>query len=481
MSEGKLTNFKEFYSKSQVFTAVADEPEQLKLDPWIQWYSMHTGLPVQEHRVRNLTDGPKAGHDDIWQMLMRRGIGVGNCSSMNAKAIASPGSFYVPDPWCTTEKPYPEELEAFHRVVRNRVQENSTGSDGCLSKGDYLKFLTFLATHGISAGTIAAITGQLWSDSVKKQDTAWKRVPLLDKMQMDVFLHYWDKFQPAFSTFFLNSTAHYQHAYWHYTFPELYPGRVDEEGLKKFGNAILFGYQEMDKLLGRFLELESRGVMLILSTALSQFADTAALRNYYRPRNVEQMLESVGIRCEQVLPVMSEQFSARFANAAQTEDAKTKLSALHFLGKRLFDFGRAPENHLFFGCNIQTEVARDAVIDEWPGGGRKFFEIFSKIPHTRSGQHHPDSVLWFKTGDHRVHEGRVSILDVLPTIMSHFGVPRDDYDPQRRLPGRDLLPVMAGVETVTGSHRNHSHDPLLVSSRATLKNYVAAGGPLRRV
>ena len=38
MEEGRLPNFRRFYSQSDVFTAVADAQEQDNLEPWIQWY-----------------------------------------------------------------------------------------------------------------------------------------------------------------------------------------------------------------------------------------------------------------------------------------------------------------------------------------------------------------------------------------------------------------------------------------------------------
>jgi arylsulfatase A-like enzyme len=34
----------------------------------------------------------------------------------------------------------------------------------------------------------------------------------------------------------------------------------------------------------------------------------------------------------------------------------------------------------------------------------------------KSGCHHPEGVLWVRTGRHAVHSERVSILDVAPTV-----------------------------------------------------------------
>ena len=48
MGEGKLPNFAAFHQASQVFTTVADELDPANLKPWIQWYSIHTGLPYYQ-------------------------------------------------------------------------------------------------------------------------------------------------------------------------------------------------------------------------------------------------------------------------------------------------------------------------------------------------------------------------------------------------------------------------------------------------
>ena len=54
----------------------------------------------------------------------------------------------------------------------------------------------------------------------------------------------------------------------------------------------------------------------------------------------------------------------------------------------------------------------------------------------KSGCHHPDGVLWFKTGRHEVHSDKCSVLDVLPTVVKSLGsqVPKDEGFKGRVLP-----------------------------------------------
>jgi hypothetical protein len=450
MADGKLPNFRCFYDGSHVFTTVADETDPDYLEPWIQWYSLHTGLSYRQHGVFHLTDGPKAGHNDIWHMLSDHGRRVGNCGSMNAKALRAPGSFYLPDPWCTSETPHPAELSAFHNVVTNRVQENSTAGAGALTPGDHLRFFTFLMSHGLRMSTLWAVARQLWSDTALRLDTTWKRVILHDKMQMDLFRHYWHAYRPDFATFFLNSTAHYQHGYWHCLYPESFPGPVDPAQLKKFGGAILFGYQQMDQLLEQFFELERDDAMLILSTALSQHANTRADKPYYRPRDARRLLAALDIHPAAFMPVMSEQYSARFADQIAADRARDRLARLRVNGLPLFGFAPAPERTVFFGCDIHHAIDPKARI---AGLDASFEDIFYVLPHTKSGVHHPDGVLWIKSGEHRVHPEKVSILDVVPTLLEHFGVEKRRVDPTGQMQGTSLLPLIAGADGAQpGSH-----------------------------
>lgn len=420
MAQGRLPNFRRFYDASAVFTGCADTQAQTELEPWIQWYSLHTGLTYAQHGVFNLSDGPRAGHTDIWHALLAAGRNVGNFAGMNAPGFAAPGSFYVPDPWCTTQPPYPAELAAYQRVVAAKVQEN-TNAAAPLSARDYLDFALFLARRGLRGSSVISVLRQLLADLGDSKE-AWRRPVLLDRLQGDVFLHYWLKTRPDFASFFINSTAHFQHSYFHLLQPEQFdlPAEMMNDSVHR--DAVFFGYQQMDRLLGDFFALERHGVMLVLATALSQRANEKAGYHYYRPRNMATLAADLGVAEITLLPVMAHQYSAEFATPAQAAQARAALSRLTLDGRAVFEFGDAPANTLFFGCNLHDQIALDAAVEGLPLA-RRFYELFYRIPHTKSGVHHPDSVLWFKTGRHQMHEGRMPIINIFPTLLEYYGAP----------------------------------------------------------
>ena len=51
-----------------------------------------------------------------------------------------------------------------------------------------------------------------------------------------------------------------------------------------------------------------------------------------------------------------------------------------------------------------------------------FFGVFYAIDAVKSARHHPEGVLWLRTGQHAIHGERVSILDIAPTIYDLMGV-----------------------------------------------------------
>ena len=443
MGEGKLPNFRRFYQASDVFVSEADS-DAPALEPWIQWYSLHTGLAYSEHQVFNLTDGPEAGFPDIWGMLREGGYKTFNCSSMNAKNDGAANAVFLPDPWCTTERATPDELNVYYEFVRGQVQEyTNPDQDSGLARA--ARFVKFMATHGLSFQTISAIISQVAKEKTGNGRIGWKRATILDRLQTDVFMHSFDKYQPDFSTFFLNSTAHYQHSYWRYMDPAAFVDKPSAEDLETYKDAILYGYQCMDQVLARFIALaDKKNVTLVLASALSQqpFLEDEGEggRRYYRPKNMEKLLETFGIEAKKVQPVMTHQYSMQFEDDPKIEHAVEILKSVTYKGERCFEV-RTDGDRLYFGCKIYRRAEPGAQLNYVQSGETKSValeDLFYLMDIVKSGCHHPDGILWIRTGAGKVHDQRVSILDVLPTILDYFDVPRPMAGDKRPL-GRSII------------------------------------------
>jgi hypothetical protein len=443
MEQGLLPNFRRFYQASRVFTADADETNLDHLEPWIQWYSLHTGFSYQQHGVFNLTDGPRRGLKDVWRLLLDDGYRVGNCAGMNSPGFRAAGSFYLPDPWCNSETAYPPKLQAYQRVVLEMVQEN-TNSGRSLDVRSLADFVAFWMSHGMSLETISSIVGHLCEEVLDRRQS-WKKVVLLDKIQCDIFSHYWRKMRPDFSSFFINSTAHYQHSYFHHL-DAADGGGEAAPGSPVHKDAVLFGYQQMDKLLERFFKLEEAGAMLVFSTALSQQPNPRAGLAYYRPYNMEGLMQEVGVRPKQMLPVMAHQYSMIFEDAASTEAAAAAVKTICYDGEPVFEVRRDTQNALFVGVSLHAEVPQASTLEIRGPSPRhaSFYDLLYRMPNTKSGAHHPESALWFKTGEFQVNSDKVSILDVLPTLLDYYGATAPREEGMAR-GGSSLLPKL-GIE-----------------------------------
>lgn len=444
MADGSLPNFKLLHDSSDVFVTKADVEEPALLEPWIQWYSVHTGLPYDQHRVFHLTEGKRGGHDDVYRMLLAAGRHVASFASMNVAPFARKGSLFVGDPWSEEGDASPPELNVYNRFVSHNVREYSNASDR-MGADDYVKFLAFMAGHGLSAATVMGILKQLGEEKLTSRELSWRRVAILDALQFDVFRSYYRKLKPDFASFFANSVAHLQHSYWRHMDPKSFIVRPGADEMASYGDAIRTGYVAMDGIVGRFLRLaETAGATLMFLTALSQqpFLRHEELggQHFYRLHSVEAFLRRAGIAVREVSPTMTHQYLARFASPKAAQAGRERLAALRLDdGRQLFGFPEVETEPgaLYFGCQISTRTAPETpVIDG--DTAVSFGELFYRIDAIKSGRHHPDGCLWIQTGRHRVHEDKPSILDVLPTQLDLLGVPA----PQG-LAGKSLAEVLA--------------------------------------
>jgi hypothetical protein len=350
----------------------------------------------------------------------------------------------------------------YYAFVRQHVQEY-TNEHARLSLKDNLRFLKFMFTHGLSLNTIGTIVRQLASE--RTGGARWKRAAILDKLQFDVFQSEYRRLSPHFSTFFLNSTAHMQHTYWRNMEPELFTVKPTGAEQAEYAEAILFGYQQMDDLIGRFIQLAGSDATLVFTTALSQqpcliYEDIGG-KLLYRPKNIERLIDFADVhRPHKIAPVMAEQFYIHFENETDAREAEAKMGCLQVNGETTMWLQRQGAS-LFAGCTIHTALPQAAVLTlsgtQKPEQGRlsppndqeptstppsqaplfgrdsrkstPFFDLFYLMEGMKSGMHHPDGMLWIRTPqrDHTVHEGKVPLTSVAPTILSLFDVAQPAY------------------------------------------------------
>ncbi|MDB5642332.1 MAG: hypothetical protein JWN07_1649 [Hyphomicrobiales bacterium] len=426
IAAGHLPNFARLRSESIVAITDAEE-DPPALEPWIQWVTVHTGLSFAEHGVYDLGDGEEFRAPRIWDIVADQGERVLVCGSMNAAIQTTRSDLInlVPDPWAVNLRPQPAELyDDFYHFVRTYVQEY-TSERPPLTKSDYAKTAAFLLRHGLSLKTVMDAVTQLASETTGMPK--WRRAVILDRLLWDVFRSEWKRLQPAFSTIFLNSTAHFQHYYWREMDPSAFELKSASES--KASDAILFGYKRMDRIVGECIDMAGPDTTIVLCTALGQqpltHYDQTGGKQVYKVRDATVLLRYAGFQGNfQFAPVMAEQFHLFFDSEEEAATAEDKLRKLTLNGEAVMDM-RRDGKQIFAGCGIIREPGETAVIVT-PHSNKPvpFHTLFYPVDTIKSGGHHPDGIFWIRRPDH-AHvsvQRKISLREIAPTLLTIAGI-----------------------------------------------------------
>ena len=120
-----LKHLRDIYDLKKLETR--SEKEYDKLEPWIQWVSVHTGKNYNEHKVFRLGDINKYHGSQIFETIEKMGYSVGAISPMNADMRMSKPDFFIPDPWTDSRTDGSFWSSKIHNVLKQAVNDNSEG------------------------------------------------------------------------------------------------------------------------------------------------------------------------------------------------------------------------------------------------------------------------------------------------------------------------------------------------------------------
>ncbi|MGH8706051.1 MAG: hypothetical protein ACREUO_11635 [Burkholderiales bacterium] len=293
-----------------------------QIEPWIQWFTVHTGKSYAEHKVFRLGDGPQAGVAQIWEELARKGLKVGAFSPMNAGNAVAQAAFFVPDPWTRTSVAAPPLMRAAYEAICQAVGDNA---EGRISARSALQLLAGLAAYSRArnwAGYLAEALAGLRSH--------WPRAVFLDRFLADCFFHLWRRTRPDFATAFFNGAAHIQHHYLFNSAAYRGPYRNPAWYLRDGVDPVLEIYRLYDAVLADCLALEPRPRVMIATGLHQDPVDEPAF--YWRLRDHAAFLRAIGCDFAGVEPRMSRDFLVTCSSAAQAAATAARLGS-----------GRAPD------------------------------------------------------------------------------------------------------------------------------------------
>jgi hypothetical protein len=398
IDEGVLPNFKRLREASETFITHTNEEI---LEPWTQWVTVHTGVPFSEHGIKDLDEAEKVTHNTFWD-----GLAEGNVllmSPMNVKFRRRNQWLFMPDPWAASQVPS-AELEPFYNFVRSAV--NSHARTDSLDLGVAAKAVRFLLGHGLTAKTLVAAFCQVTAEKLSRRDVKWRRATILDRMLWDVFAHFWrGTRQPRVGIFFSNATAHYQHKYWSHHDPSLFSLKPDAAELETYRDAIRFGYQAHDRLIGRAMALAGAGTSIALCTALSQQPmldyEIRGGKHMFLVRDFGALQNALGIRVPgRAEALMAEESWLHFATAEDGADGYAKISAAKTSdGRAAFKVRGFDGKSFIVGCAVfASEVDARTMVINVAGAAVPFQECFLQMETTTTAKHHPDGIFWIMSG-----------------------------------------------------------------------------------
>lgn len=436
IKRGKLPNLRRMLGEgSWALPRATEVPPHL--DPWVTWVTLHTGVPREVHGASVLEqESNTIRAKRSWDYVLDAGKSVGIFGSISAYPPRAVQGFMVPGPFAPGPETYPPELQPVQALNRRYTAvHNKLGrEDSALSMAKLgLQLLNF----GLSPATCARIATQLLRERVAPHQY-WRRVGLQPLVNYDFFSKLYKRFRPHFATWHSNHAAHYMHHYWRAYDDSTFLTRASEEEKTKYGAAVPYGYELMDELLGKFIELVDDDTVIAIASSMGQQPyrqeQYAAGRIVVRFKDVQQVLGLVGARVDAVHPVMAPQWNVVIRDAAERARVRDALKKAHRTGCEGEDT-----------VAISVEETADTLTLTPKGlarpqpGARYFFpdapaaraegygfdELFAADqPTPKQGMHQPEGflLLWGRgiAPGHFIEE--TSNLDVAPTLLSLMGI-----------------------------------------------------------
>ncbi len=345
-----LPGFETILGFKESTTSTADTNENLLLDPWVQWVSVHTGQPASTHGVRHLGEPPQETHKQIWDLLAEQGKTVGVWGALNAVSRSPENTaFFVPDPWTFSEQASPKKLNGFVELPRYAARNYLKLSVPALLRGG-LKFLVNIASFSNAFKVMKMAPALLWR-IMNHPFKAYPYFTLAEYLAGRACLKEFKKSQPDFTLLFANSLAHVQHYYW-----KARPvHRIPE---------ICFVLRVMDELIREILDTLPEGTTFVVANGLSQRnASHDEPWVMYRQIDHKRVLNALKVSVESIEPLMTHDAHLFFSSTEKAAHAFKTLSEVKVLDEPLFYVEKVTPTRLFYRIAFTKPLPTEATFE----------------------------------------------------------------------------------------------------------------------
>ncbi len=433
----------------QYTTEAADE---LQLDPWITWPTVHRGVADIDHGILHLGQDLARADEEYppsWKIVSAAGLRAGVFGSLHSSHLPDDMAhypFYLPDYFAGEAAAHPTKLQAFQRFNLAMTRGSARNVSRAVPLGPALALLKELPALGVRPATIRAIASQLVAEA-RAPDKKIRRRSLQPLLMFDVFLKLLNAEQPDYATFYSNHVAAAMHRYWAALFPGDYDEiPVDDGWVGRYESEIPHALGQFSRIfrgLARFTHRHPE-YLVVVASSMGQAAipnkrtfefltvtDVAAFMAGMGlvPGDWEQRFAMVPCTSVVVRPRARDTFRDRLRTlAVEGHEMVADARPLHALS---FDEQEGGFFHIFVQIDSYTGP-REARLggQRFPLGGLGMGMMAHEDGVNCTAQHTPEGSLFVYDPRSRAGDSareRISTLDVLPSLLHLMEIPAPAY------------------------------------------------------
>lgn len=401
-ASGAFPAIAEVLAMQHARTVAVETEERHGLDPWVQWVSIHTGVPAEQHGIMHLGDAPLLRHKQLWECLAERGQRVGVWGCMNARYVELKGcDFFFPDPWTFTEPAWPAELNQFLALPRYYAKHYLDLKPWPLVKAGastlwfLLKQLPTLLPHSVF----------MISSLFRAGFNSATLFALFDLVNALCFRACRRRHGSDVAVVFLNCMAHFQHHRW-------------RPGERLHADELAF-FRILDRTLAVLLDCASEGEPVLVANAFSQVNTAERGEVLYRQRDPESFFTLLGLpRGHRVEQLMTNDTQLIFASEADREAAEQLIASLHVIGQPAFQVDRKERDPLSLFCQfiVWDPIPPGSRLEGADGFAVDFYSCFQDVT-VRTGSHVREGDLYYRN----MHfPERLDNFGIFHGVLAHF-------------------------------------------------------------
>lgn len=424
--------------------------DQIELDPWISWPTLHRGVRDVEHRILHLGQDlstADARYPPVWELLGRAGVSYGVFGSLHAVLHPEPSDacrFHVPDVFASSPLTYPAMLMPFQDFNLAMTRRSGRNVDRGVATAPLKKFAKQYLRQYANRSTINSALGVLASERIRPH-LACRRRSIQPRLAYDVFEKTLLESMPSFATFHTNHVAAAMHRYWAAAYPDdISRNRMPKAWRQKYRNEIDYAMATLDAIVERLVAgPAANGYKIVLTTSLGQGGVSSEPSPGFRSIvDLEGFMSGLGLDRDQwteghaMVPNVSINLRPGLADVFEE-----RLCSLTIGGHRPFlsHTEQAPCSYNRVGDSFQLYIYFEGLstsVDVLIDGEARHEDALGIgfMPHQDgiacSGRHTPDGLMIVWQAGTPAQPGarsRISTLDIAPAILDEFSVERPDY------------------------------------------------------